>query len=327
MGRRDALLLLCGAAVATPRAAAAQTPTNVYRIGLLTSLAPMAENSPPGILLIRALARLGYSLGINVVFERRGAEAQLNRLPRLVDELVASKVDVIVAIGYPQALAAKQGTFLPVVVLSAGDPVGTGLVESLARPGGHVTGISDVATDLTAKRLGFLKEIAPGLRRVAMLWNADDFGMTLRHRAAEDTAKALGFAVLALGVREPNDFEQAFAAMKSDRPDAILMVSDSLIRLNRRRIFDFAAEHLLPAIYEDENYVRDGGLMSYAADSSESFERIAALLDRIRRGTKPADLAIEQPTRFRFVINLKTAKALGLTVPLLVLAQADEIIE
>ncbi|TMJ33666.1 MAG: ABC transporter substrate-binding protein [Alphaproteobacteria bacterium] len=326
MRRRDFMTLFGGAALAWPRVVAAQSPT--YRIGLLSSGAPTAENSPQGTALIRGLTQHGYELGRNLVFERRGAEAHTDRLPRLVEELVASKVDLIVTLGYPTALAAKQGTSVPVVVFGAGDPVGTGLVASLARPGGgNLTGISDVSAEVTPKRMELLKQIAPRLRKVAMLWNADDLGMTLRYRASETGAQALGISVQALGVREPNDFDQAFAAMNRDVPDAILMVSDALTILNRKRVFEFAAAHRLPAIYEDDRYVRDGGLMSYGPDQSESFARVAALADRILKGAKPAELPFEQPTRFRFVLNLKTAKSLGLEVPPTLLALADEVVE
>jgi putative ABC transport system substrate-binding protein len=325
MRRRDFMTLLGGAALAWPQFAAAQD--RVYRIGLLGAGAPIADNSAQGVALIRGLAQHGYALDRNLAFERRGAEAHTDRLPRLVEELVASKVDIIVTLGYPSAVAAKQGANVPVVVFGAGDPVGTGLAASLARPGGNLTGISDVSAEVTPKRMELLKQIAPRLRKVAMLWNADDLGMTLRYRASETGAQALGISVQALGVREPNDFDQAFAAMNRDMPDAILMVSDALTILNRKRVFEFAAAHRLPAIYEDDRYVRDGGLMSYGPDQSESFARVAALVDRILKGAKPAELPFEQPTRFRFVLNLKTAKSLGLEVPPTLLALADEVVE
>jgi len=325
--RRAFITLLGRAAVAWPRAVSAQTPSKVYRVGLLTGGAPVADASPNGVALIRGLAQHGYALGRNLAFERRGAEGHLDRLPRLVNELVASKVEAIVTIGYPPALAAKQGTLMPVVAVNAGDPVGTGLVESLARPGGNLTGISDVSAELTPKRMEFLKQMAPGLRRVAMLWNAADLGMTLRYQASEAGAKVMGLSVQALGVREPDDFDQAFAAMQREMPDAILMVTDALTILNRKRVFEFAAAHRLPAIYEFDFLVRDGGLMSYGPDLDESLDRVAALVDRILKGAKPAELPFEQPTRFRLVINLKTAKALGLEVPPMLLATADEVIE
>ena len=327
MKRRDFITLLGGTAVAWPLRSRAQTPAKVYRVGLLGSGEPIADDSRFGTPLVRSLAQHGYALGRNLAFERRGAEGHVDRLSRLVTELAASQVDVIVTFGYPPALAAKQGTTLPVVAFSAGDPVGTGLVDSLARPGGNLTGISDVSAEVTPKRLDLLKQFAPGLRRVAVLWNADDLGMTLRYTALEAGAKALGVGVQPLGVREPEDFNQAFGAMNRDMPDAILMVSDSLTTLNRKRVFEFAATHRLPAIYETDFLVQDGGLMSYGPDLNESFDRVAALVDRILKGAKPAELPFEQPTLFRFVLNLKTAKSIGFEIPASLLARADEVIE
>src|ERR1700691_1179517 len=205
IGRRPFITLLGGAAIAWPRAAFAQTPSKVYRIGLLGNGAPMADDSPFGTPLIRGLAQLGYKQDYNLAFERRGAMSRTDRLPGLLNELVASNVDVIVTTGFPAALAAKHGTTIPIVAFGTGDPVGTGLVESLARPGGHITGISDLASELTPKRLELLKQMAPGLHRVAILWNAADLGMTLRYQASEAGAKALGISVQPLGVQEPDD--------------------------------------------------------------------------------------------------------------------------
>jgi len=324
MRRREFITLLGGAAVAWPSAGFAQTS---FRVGLLSAPAPMTDNSPPGAALIRGLAQLGYAQGRNIVFERRGAEGHLDRLPRLVEELVASKVDVIVANGYPPALAAKRGTTIPIVAINAGDPVGTGLVDSLVRLGGNMTGISDVSAELTPKRMELLKLMSPGLRRVAILWNTDDLGMTLRYRASEAGAKLMGISVRTVGVREPDDFETAFKAMNDDMPDAILMVTDSLTNLNRKRVFDFAAAHRLPAIYEFDSLARDGGLMSYGPDFDESFGRVAALIDHVLKGAKPGDLPFEQPTHFKLVINLKTARALDRDIPPTLLALADEVIE
>ena len=326
MKRREFVILL-GAAAAWPRKAAAQNMIRVYRVGTLIIAAPVGNRSPFGAALIRGLAQYGYELDRNLVVEHRGAEMRSDRLPHLVDELVASKVDWIVAFGYPAALAATRATTLPIVSFFTGDPVGTGLVDSLAKPGGNITGISDVSAEVTPKRLQLLKEMVPNLRRVAMLWNAADLGMTLRYRAAEAGAKAMDISVQALGVSEPDEFDQAFATMNADMPDAILMVSDTLTSLNRKRVFEFAAAHRLPAIYEQDFYVRDGGLMSYGPDVNESLTRVAALVDRILKGAKPADLPFEQPTLFRFVFNLSTAKSLGLNVPPTLVALADEVIE
>jgi len=296
--------------------ARAQAPGKTYRIGALG----LADNkSPFEAPLNSGLAKRGYVIDRNLTIERRSAQ--------LVSELVASKVDLIVALGYRAALAAKEGTTLPVVIFSAGDPVQTGLADSLARPGGHLTGISDVSAEVTPKRMELLKEFAPNLRRVAMLWNADDLAMTLRYQASEAGARALGIAVQALGVREPADFDQAFEAMRRDPPDGILMVSDPLTNLNRTKVFEFAAAQRLPGIYEYDFIARAGGLMSYGLDLDESFDRVGALVDRILKGAKPAELPFEQPALFRFVLNLRAAKALGASVPPALLARADEVIE
>ena len=248
-------------------------------------------------------------------------------MPLLAQELVDAKVDVIVTTGFPPAIAAKATGVSTVAASGVGDPVATGLIESLARPGTNVTGISDDASELSTKRLGLLKELVPELRRVAMLWNQDDLGMSLRYKASSEAAMGLGVAVQPLGVREPDDFAASFSAMDHERPDAILMVSDSLTVLNRKRVFDYAAAHRLPAIYEAEMFVREGGLMSYGADTAESYRRAADFVDQIVRGAKAAELPFERPTRYVFALNLKTAAALGLTIPPTLLARADEVIE
>jgi putative ABC transport system substrate-binding protein len=307
----------------------AQT-TKLYRIGFL-SPGGFGSGTVPGRLseeFAHQLAQSGFTVGVNLELVKRGAEGHFERLPALVAELVAAKVDVIVTFSYPAAAAAKEGTStIPIVMFNGGDPVKTHLVDSLNRPGGNLTGISDVAAELAPKRLGLLKEAVPKLQRVAMLWNAKDLGMTKRYEASAAVAKDLGVAVLSFGVGEPNDFGDAFEAMERDKPDGLLMVADALTFLNRKRVFDFAAEHRLPAIYETSAFVRDGGLMSYGPDEKETAEHGASLVLRVLKGEKPADLPFEQPTRFRLVVNLKTAKALGLTVPPGLLVAADEVIE
>ena len=328
MKRRDFIRCLGSLALTMgssgPRA---QTSSRMFRVGTLSPGTPMTE-SVYGPALVRGLAQHGYIVGRNLMIETRAAGGHLERIPALIHDLIANKVDVMVVQGYPPALAAKQIGTLPTVVLGGtGDPVATGLIASLARPGGNITGISDVSAQLSPKRLELLKELTPTLKQVAMLWNANDLGMTLRVRESEQAARALNLSVQALGVREPNDFSAAFAAMIDQLPDGILMVSDSLTLLNRRRVFEFSAAHRLPAIYEFEALVRDGGLMSYGPDQSGSAERGAALVDRILRGASPAELPFENPTRFIFAINLKTAKSLGITVPSTLLVQADVLIE
>jgi putative ABC transport system substrate-binding protein len=278
--------------------------------------------------LVNGFAKRGYRVGHNLVFERQFAHGDIRLLPALADELVASRVDVIVTFGFPAALAAKQRSGgIPVVVTRSGDPVATGLVASLARPGGSVTGISDATSDLGIKRLELLRETVPALHKVAFLWNADDPAMTLRYQAAEAEASRRHIVVQALGVREPNDFATAFATMTRDRPDAIVLVTDVLTLLNRQRVYEFATANRIPAIYEHDHLVRDGGLLSYGPDLNEVYDRAADLVVRIFKGAKPADLPLEQPSRIRCVVNLKTAKAQGVSIPESILLRADEVIE
>lgn len=324
MRRRDFLAGIGGMVALQPCPAAAE---RIYHLGTLTPIAAITQESPGGRILTRTLAERGFNLGRNLMIEARGAAGDLAKLPGMIAELKAGGADAIVIIGYPTAMACKAAGVPTVAASGIGDPVETGLIESLAHPGGSITGISDVAATLSAKRLALLKEMSPKLSRVAMLWNKDDLGMTMRYQASAKAAQALGLTVQALGVREPDDFDEAFGQMNSDLPDGILMVADALTNLNRKRVFEFAASRRLPAIYEYDFLARDGGLMSYGPDFTESFERAAALVARIFGGARPGDLPFEQPTRYPLVINLRTAKASGLDVPPTLLAIADEVIE
>jgi putative ABC transport system substrate-binding protein len=327
MKRRHFISLLAAVA-AWPLAARAQQPGKVYRLGLLSNgpaVSPLDERRKA---LVSALAARGFVEGQNLVVVHRAAEARPERLEGFVAELKAANVDVIVTFSYPAALAAKTSAKdVPIVIAGAGDPVATGLVDGLARPGGNITGVTELSTELSAKRLEILRDALPTLTRVAMLWNAADLGMTLRYRSAEDAARVLGVKVQTLGVREPDDFEHAFAEMTRERPDAILMVSDALTILNRKRVLEFANTNRLPTIFETGVLVRDGGLMSYGPKQSAIGETAAGLVARILRGARPADLPLELPTRFELLINLKTAQALGLTLPPTLVARADEVIE
>jgi putative ABC transport system substrate-binding protein len=327
MKRRDVLRLLAGAAVAAPGGVAAQAPAKIYRLGTLTVGPPIPPTAGTGAMLIAGLAKRGYTLGQNLAYEARGAAGDVGQTPNLMQELKAANVDVVVTVSYPAAAAAKASGVPTVIASGSGDPVKTGLVTSLSRPGGNVTGISDDAAALSTKRLGILKAVVPQLHRVAMLWNKDDLGMTQRYDASAQAAQDIGITVIPLGVRQPDDFNDAFTAMDHAPPDAILMVTDVLTLLNRKRVFDYAAAHRLPAIYEQDFMAHDGGLMSYGADLKESFDVAAALSARIFQGAKPADLPFELPTRYLFVVNLKAAKAIGLEFPPTVLALADEVIE
>ena len=321
---RMALTIL--AAVALCSGATAQSPTKVFRIELLHVGAPGTCILAPGF--ADAYARRGYIEGKNVIFERFAAEGRLERLPEAADRMISDKVDLLVACGYPAALTAMQrAPSIPVLVMNAGDPVETGMVESLAHPGGHVTGVSEVASDLSAKRLQLLKEAVPSLHTVALLWNQNDLAMQMRCTAAQAEAKKLGIVTQLLGVRAPNDFADAFSEMDRHPPDAILLVANSLTVINHKAVFDYAAAHHLPDMEELDVLAHIGGLMAYSADQNEVFDRLAALSDRILHGAKPADLPLELPTRFHFSVNLKTARSLGLTVPETIQLRADEVIE
>jgi len=326
--KRRVFIAALGGAAVWPLAARAQQPAKIYRIGLLGGGAAIGATDERRSTLLSGLAARGFIIDQNLVFEQRWADAHAERLGALAAELSRANVDVMITFGYPAALAAKTSAKnVPTVITGAGDPVATGLVEGLARPGGNITGVTELSTELSAKRLEILKDALPDLQRVAMLWNAADLGMTLRYRAAEDAARLLGIKVQTLGVREPDDFDHAFSEMTRERPDAILMVSDALTMLNRKRVVEFAKTNRLPTIFENGALVRDGGLMSYGPKQSEIGERAADLAARILRGARPADLPLELPTRFEFLVNLKTAQALGLALPPGLVGRADEVIE
>ena len=321
--RRREFIAGCCASAAWPLAARAQQQARTYRVGLLASR-PIGEGEERRKAIKEVLAAHDFVEGRNLLFEPRWGDS----LSENVEALKAARVDVIITFGYPASLAAKTSAKdVPIVCSGAGDPVATGLAQSLARPGGNLTGVTELATELSAKRLEILKEAVPHLKTVAMLFNAADLGMTLRSRAAEAAAKVLDVSVQTLGVREPSDFGNAFAEMTRSRPDAILMVSDTLTVLNRKQVMEFASNNRLPAIYEFGFLVRDGGLMSYGPNLRETGERVGDLVARILRGARPADLPLEQPTHFEFIVNLKTAKSIDLIIPPALLSRADEVIE
>lgn len=327
MKRREFMAFLGGMVIATPRRAIAQT-AKVYRLGTLTPGPALDEKSPLGAILVKALEQRGYALGKNLALDARGAGGQVSRLGEIVRSMKADRVDVIVAVGFPAILACKVENVPTVVAYGGGDPVATHLIDSLSRPGGNITGISDNATALSTKRISLIKQAVPKLQRIAMLWNQDDLGMSMRYDASASAARSLGTAVEALGVRAPDDFNGVFEAMDREPPDAILMVADVLTNLNRKRVFDYAGQHHIPALYEyDIPFVRDGGLMSYGPDLKESMEIAAELTVRIFKGARPGDLPFEEPTHYPLVINLKTARATGINLPSEFVALADEVIE
>jgi putative ABC transport system substrate-binding protein len=327
MDRRAFIALMSGSIVAAPRAAQTQPPGKVWRIGYLANLAPPPDSRPP-LPLRDGLKDLGYIEDKNVMYISRWGEAKSDRLPRLAEDLVRSSVDVIVTLGGPAAQAAKAATStVPIVMAAVGDAVGVGLVPNLARPGGNLTGLTDATADLSGKRLQLLKEAVPNASRIAIVWNENDPSMTLRYREIERAANVLHVAVQPLAVRAPEDFANAFSAMTRQRPDALFLVSDALTTVNRKQVLEFATAHRIPAMYEFSFLVQDGGLISYGAKLDEMFRRTAFYVDRILKGGKPGDIPVEQPTRYYLFINLKSAKAIGLTIPQTLILQADQVIE
>ena len=327
MDRRSFVVGVALGLAAAPLTVGAQQQGRTWRVGFLSGGARTADGFPP-LPLRQALQELGYVEQQNLVYLGRWADAKQDQLPGLAAELVGLKVDVIVTVGGPASAAAKRMTSsIPIVLAQVGDADGIGLIESLARPGGNVTGITDQSVELSAKRLELLKEAVPKAARIAVLWNADDAGMTLRYREVEKAARMLHVTVQPLGVREPNDFDGAFSAMMLNRSDALFLVTDALTSLNRKRVIDFALVHRIPAMYEFSFLVRDGGLMAYGANQDDNFRRAASYVDRILKGAVPSALPVQRPSRYYFTVNLKTAKALGLTIPPSLLLRADQVIE
>jgi putative tryptophan/tyrosine transport system substrate-binding protein len=323
--RRKFIGTLAGALL-TASISAAQQPGKVYRIGVLSAGPPALPKTDA--VFFQALRELGWIEGKNVIFEPRYAEDRLDRLPELAAELVRLNVDVIVTIGTLAPLAAKRATAtIPIVMSSAGDPLGSGLVASLARPGGNVTGLSMMVPELGGKRLQMLKELLPGVSRVAILWNAANPYPAHVFRETGGAARTLGIQLQSLEVRSPGDFPSAFDAAVRQRAEALVTVEDPLTAGQRTQIVDFAAKTRLPAMYGLREFVEVGGLMSYGVHLADLRRRAAGYVDKILKGAKPADLPVEQPTKFELVINLKTAKALGLTIPPSLLQRADEVIQ
>jgi putative tryptophan/tyrosine transport system substrate-binding protein len=330
MDRRRFLLTSLAGALAAPLAAGAQEPAKVARIGWLWLYGVTSGHLREAFL--QGLRDLGYVEGRNVVIEYRDAKGKPERLPALAAELVAAKVDVILAGGTPHALAAQQATrTLPIVFAGATDPVGNGLVTSLARPGGNVTGLSVLTQEeLVGKRLELLKQAVPGVSRVAVLWQPDAYGERTQKdmlKGAEVAARALGVRVQFVEARGPEDFDRAFSEMTRARAGALTVISSSMLFSERRRLVDLAAKNRLPAMYTGRDFVDAGGPMSYGQNVADFFRRAATYVDKILKGAKPADLPVEQPTKFELIINLKAAKALGLTIPPSLLARADQVIE
>ncbi len=310
-----------------PLAADAQRAAKVVRIGRLS---PISSSTDGRVFdgFRQELRNLGWVEGQNVVFEYRFADGQLDRLPALAAELVRLKVDVILAGSTPGARAAKNATgTIPIVMVTTGDPVGGGLVPSLARPGGNLTGVTALGEVVSGKRLELLMQAVPDVTRVAVLTDPTFPSTRPVLQGVRRAARALGVQLHVLEVRDPSEFEQAFAAMKSAGERALMVGADPVFNTHRRRLVELAAKGQLPTMYGLREFVDVGGLMFYGANLPHMYRRAATFVDKILKGTKPADLPVEQPTKFELVINLKTAKALGLTIPPSIMTRADRVIE
>ena len=326
MKRRDFITLLGGAAAAWPLAARAQQPAKLPTVGFLGNATPATQGQWVAA-FVQRLRELGWIEGRTIAIEYGWAEGRTERAAEIAAELVQRKVDVIVTSGTAVVVAAMQATsVIPIVFVGAGDPVGTGLIASLARPGGNVTGLSNQSRDLAGKRLELLREVVPGLGRLAILANVDNPAVVLNMREVQTTARTLGVEVITLEIRRGEDIVPAFEALNG-RAEALYVVIDSLVNTHRIRINTLALAARLPTMHTMREGVEAGGLMSYGANSPALLLRAADYVDKILRGTKAADIPVEQPTKFDLIINLTTAKALGLEVPPTLLARADEVIE
>jgi putative ABC transport system substrate-binding protein len=316
-------LLLAGG----PFHADAQSAAKPYRIGFLgNSTAALEANLMEPFR--QGLRERGYVEGQDVVVEYRWAQGKYERFPELIHDLLRLKVDVIVTAGTPAALAVKRATTtVPLVMIAVGDPVGTGLVASLARPGGNITGLTSIGADLEGKRLEILREVVPKLSHMAVLWNPASPFQVIAEKEVRAAAQTLQLKVLSLGVRAAEELDAAFEAIVKARPGALVVLADRLFLHDRARIVAFATQHRLPGVYAYRELVEAGGLMSFGPSYADMHRRAATYVDKILKGAKPADLPIGQPTKFELVINLKTAKSLGLTIPPSLLARADQIIE
>jgi len=323
MDRRRFLLTSLTGVLGAPLAAEAQPATKLWRIGFVS-----VTHQPTEEALFQRLGELGYVEKENLIVERRYSQGRAERFSEFAAELVRLKVDLIIVGTTPAALAVKSTTTtVPVVFPPAIDPVGAGVVTSLARPGGNITGLTTQAPELVGKRLQLLKEAIPRLSRVAVLGNAANPANARPWREAQDAARAVGVTLQFQDVRGPMEFERVFAAMARERPDALLVQADALTVQYGQQIVDFVTQKRIPSMFDRIELTVAGGLMSYGPNQVDLWRRGAVLVDKILKGARPADLPIEQPTKFEFIINLKTAKALGVTIPPSLLARADQVIE
>ena len=327
MRRREFITLVGFSAVACPIGALAQQTSKVWRVGMLETTSETL-NAPNINALRRGLQDLGYVEGQNLIIEYRSGEGRIERFSELAAELVRLKVDVLVTRGTPAALAAKNATTtIPIVMAAIGEPVGTGMVGSLAKPGGNVTGLSAFVNELAAKRIEIMREIVPKISRMAMIDNMGNASVPAAWDEMKKATLAFGLQPLLYDVRKPEDIGAAFDAAIAQRVDALTVGNDSVFIASRLRVVELAAKHRLPAIYARREFVEAGGLLSYAAHYPDLYRRTASYVDKIFKGAKPGELPVEQPTKLELVINIKTAKALELDVPFHLQQRADEMIE
>jgi putative ABC transport system substrate-binding protein len=325
MRRREFITILSGATATWPFAARAEP--KIPRVGYMGNSTQALEANLIGAFR-DGLRELGYDEGRNILIEYRWADGNYAQFPTLVAELIAAKVDVIVTAGTPAALAVKKATTtVPLVMVAVGDPVGTGLVPSLARPGGNLTGLSSIAPDLEGKRLELLREVVPTLSHVAVFFNLLNPFHVVSMRNAHTAAEAMGLKLQQHDIRKSEDLDDAFATIRKERPDGLLILADRVFLHNRQRMMDFTEEQRLPNVNAYTELVEAGGLMSYGPSYEDMHKRAAIYVNKIIKGAKPADLPIEQPSKFTFVINLKAAKILGVTIPPSLLTLADKVIE
>lgn len=325
--RAAVFLALCSMLLAPYFPARAQQPTKIPRVGYLNATSP--STSPARIEAFRqGLRDLGYVEGKNIVIEVRHAEGKLDRLPSLAAELVRLKVDIIVSVGPATTRPAKAATStIPIVMAQDNDPVATGVIASLARPGGNITGLSTLAPEISGKRLEILKEIIPKLSRVAVFGTSAMLGHAQMLREVEAAAEALKVKAQYLDVVDPKAIESAFQTATNGRPEAALVLQSAVMSSQRKQVIDLAAKYRLPAIYAQTEYMEAGGLMYYGTNTPDLFRRAAIYVDKILKGAKPADLPVEQPKKFEFIVNLKAAKQIGLTIPPNVLVRADKVVK
>jgi len=323
---RRTFITLIGGAAASPFVARAQHVVKVWRIGILDTAT--RELNKDIAALFRGLRGFGYIEGQNLVVEYRTADGRNERLPDLVSELLRLNLDLIVVRGTPEIIAIKNtNTKIPIVMSAVVDPVGLGLAASLNHPGGNITGMSSIVTELEAKRLEILKEIVPGVKRVAILGDFRNSAVVMQWGEVQTAARSLALEVERFDVRSADDIRRAFEAATGNHVDAIRIGVDGTTRPNRGLIIELASKYKLPAIYSAREFAIEGGLIAFAADYADLYLRAAAVVDKILRGANPAEIPVEQPTKFDLVVNLRTAKSLGLTIPYVLVARADEVIE